>query len=45
MWAELMREASATIKNDGQRIHDLNEQLINVRAELQLLQHVINTRD
>jgi hypothetical protein len=44
MWADLMREASATIKNDGQRIHDLNEQLINVRAELQMLQHVINNQ-
>lgn len=45
MWAELMREASATIKNDGERIHQLNEQLLNVRAELHMLQHVINTRD
>jgi hypothetical protein len=45
LWADLMRAAAAKLKEDGADLHHLNEQLLNVRAELQMLQHVINTRD
>ena len=45
MWADLMRDAAHMLKQDGANLHHLNEQLLNVRAELQMLQHVINTRD
>ena len=43
-WADLMRAAAAKLKEDGETIHHLNEQLLNARAELQHLQHVINNR-
>jgi hypothetical protein len=33
-WAELMREASTFIKNDGLRIHDLNERLLETNREV-----------
>ena len=44
MWADLMRDAAHMLKQDGADLHHLNEQLLNVRAELQLLQHVINSQ-
>jgi hypothetical protein len=44
MWADLMREAAHMLKHDGADLHHLNEQLLNVRAELQMLQHVINSQ-
>ena len=45
LWADLMRAAAHMLKQDGADLHHLNEQLLNVRAELQMMQHVINTRD
>lgn len=33
-FAELMRQAARMLKDDRDRIHQLNEQLINVRADL-----------
>jgi hypothetical protein len=45
LWADLMRAAATMLKQDGADLHHLNEQLLNIRAELQMLQHVINTRD
>jgi len=32
--ADLMRQAARMLKHDRDRIHQLNEQLINVRADL-----------
>lgn len=33
-WADLMRQAARMLKQDRDRIHQLNEQLLNVRADL-----------